>query len=107
MTQDQIKSKVTEIIRDVLDDETIILTRETTANDVEDWDSLAHISIIVAIEKEFYIKFDLTELKPIQNVGQLLDMINRKIVVAGNSLGGNLESLQAPQIMDMINEDSR
>jgi len=79
MTPDEIKAKLTEIICDVLDDDTIILTRETTANDVEDWDSLAHISIIVATEKEFKIKFDLYELKLLENVGELLDLIELKI----------------------------
>jgi len=78
MTQDDIKSKLIDIIRDVLDDETITLSRETSAKDVEDWDSLAHISIIVAIEKEFKIKFDLYELKPLKNVGEMVDLIQSK-----------------------------
>jgi len=75
----EIKERVTAIFRDVFDDETIVLLRETTADDIEDWDSLAHISLIVAIEKEFNIKFDLIELKPLQNVGELLDLIQSKI----------------------------
>ena len=79
MTQDEIKDKLSAIIRDVLDDETIVLTRETSAKDVEDWDSLAHISIIVAIEKEFKVKFDLYELKPLKNVGEMIDLIHSKI----------------------------
>lgn len=79
MNQDEIKSKLTEIIREVLDDEKIIINRDTTANDVEDWDSLAHISIIVAIEKEFVIRFDLYELKPLKNVGEMIDLIKSKI----------------------------
>ena len=79
MTQDEIKDTLSDIIRDVLDDETIILTRETSAKDVEEWDSLAHISIIVAIEKEFKVKFDLYELKPLKNVGEIIDLIHSKI----------------------------
>ena len=79
MTLDEIKSELTEIIRDVLDDKTIALTRETTANDIEDWDSLAHINIIVAIEEEFRIKFNLNELKSLQNVGDMMDLIQVKI----------------------------
>lgn len=78
MTPDEIKNKLTEIIRDVLDDENLILDRETSANDVEDWDSLAHISIIVAIEKEFKVKFDLYELKPLKNLGEMIDLIQAK-----------------------------
>jgi acyl carrier protein len=79
MTQDEIKDTLSDIIRDVLDDETIVLTRETSAKDVEEWDSLAHISIIVAIEKEFKVKFDLYELKPLKNVGEMIDLIHSKI----------------------------
>ncbi len=79
MTSEEIKSEVAQIFRDVLDNDGIILHRETTAADVEGWDSLAHINLIVAIEKEFKIKFDLMELKPLQNVGELFDLIQRKI----------------------------
>ncbi len=79
MTSEEIKNKLTEIIRDVLDDDTINLTRETTAKDVEDWDSLAHISIIVAVEKEFKAKFDLYDIKRLKNVGDMIDLINTKI----------------------------
>jgi acyl carrier protein len=79
MTSEEIKSQVTQIFRDVLDNEAIILYRKTTAADVEGWDSLAHITLIVAIEKEFKIRFDLVELKPLQNVGEFLDLIQRKI----------------------------
>jgi len=74
-----IKENVTAIFRDIFDDGSIVLQRETTADDIEEWDSLAHISLIVAIEKEFRIKFDLIELKPLQNVGEMLDLIQAKI----------------------------
>jgi len=79
MTTEEIINRVTEIFKDVFDNETIVIFRETTADDIEEWDSLAHINLIVAIEKEFNIKFDLMELKPLQNVGDLLDVIQRKI----------------------------
>jgi acyl carrier protein len=79
MTSEEIKSKVTHILRDVLDNDNIVLYREATAADVEGWDSLAHINIIVAIEKEFKIKFDLLDLKPLQNVGELFDLIQQKV----------------------------
>jgi acyl carrier protein len=79
MTKDEIKSKITQIFRDVLDDTTIELHRETTADDIEGWDSLAHISIIVAAEKEFKIKFDLYELKRLHTVGELLDLVEMKM----------------------------
>lgn len=79
MTSEEIKNSLLVIFRDVLDNDSIVLLRETTAEDVEEWDSLAHINIIVAIEKEFKIKFDLIDIKPLKNVGDLIDLIQRKI----------------------------
>ncbi len=79
MNYEEIKERVTAIFRDIFDDDSIVLQRETTSDDIEEWDSLAHISLIVAIEKEFRIKFDLIELKPLQNVGEMLDLIQVKI----------------------------
>ncbi|MEI8185758.1 MAG: acyl carrier protein [Chlorobiaceae bacterium] len=79
MKHDEIKNKLTEIIRDILDDETITLTREMRATDIEEWDSLAHISIIVAVEKEFKAKFDLYDIKRLKNVGDMIDLISSKI----------------------------
>jgi acyl carrier protein len=79
MTGEEIHNSLTDIIKDVLDNDSIVLSRDTTAADIEEWDSLAHISIIVAVEKEFKIKFDLMDIKPLKNVGEFLDLIQRKI----------------------------
>ncbi len=79
MTKDEIRNRVTEIFRDILDDKNIVLHDETAAQDIEDWDSLTHISLIVAIEKEFKIKFNLIEIKPLKNIGGLLDLIKAKL----------------------------
>ena len=78
MTAEEIHGKVTAIFRDVLDDDSIVLSPQTTASDLEEWDSLAHISIVVAIERAFRIRFELTELKPLANVGELLELIGTK-----------------------------
>ena len=78
MTYEEIEKRATLIFRDVLDNDKIVLKRTTTAGDVEGWDSLSHVNIIVAIEKEFKIRFDLAELKPLQNVGALLDLVQKK-----------------------------
>jgi acyl carrier protein len=70
--------QVEEIFRDILDDNEIVLTPETTADDVEGWDSLSHIQLIVAIEKRFKIKFTAREIMSWQNVGEMLDGIIAK-----------------------------
>jgi acyl carrier protein len=53
--------------------------RPTSAKDVEGWDSLSHINLVVALEKEFGLKFTLAELKPLKNVGEMEDLIRRKL----------------------------
>lgn len=78
MTNQEILSQVEEIFRDVLDNEEIVLTDSTTANDVEDWDSLTHIQLIVAIEKHFSIKFTSKEILSWANVGEMIDCIESK-----------------------------
>lgn len=68
-----------EIFRQVFDDNSLNITRETTANDIEDWDSLTHMNLVVTIEKLLKIKFALGELQSLENVGQMFDMINVKL----------------------------
>jgi len=70
---------VQEIFRNILDNEDIILTEETTANDVDEWDSLTHIQLIVAIEKKFKIKFTSKEILSWKNVGEMVDAICSKL----------------------------
>ena len=78
MSREEILPKINEIFRDVLDDETLVIAGETTADDVEDWDSLAHINLVVAIEQEFNIKIALGELQSLKNVGDMVDLIQKK-----------------------------
>lgn len=78
MNADDIKAAMTDIFRDVLDNDEIELSRETTAEDIEEWDSLAHIGLIVAIEKHFKLKFSMMDVKPLKNVGEFIDLIQRK-----------------------------
>lgn len=70
-----------EIFRDYLENERIVLLDSTTANDVEGWDSLTHIQLIVAVEKSFKIKFTSNEIMSWKNVGEMVDSIQRKYVV--------------------------
>lgn len=79
MEKSEVLSQVQDIFRDVLDEEEIVLTETTTANDVEEWDSLTHIQLIVAIEKHFKIKFLSKEILSWKNVGEMVDCIASKI----------------------------
>jgi len=72
-----ILKKLEVIFRDVFDDD-IVLTNETTANDIEDWDSLAQINLLVAIKKEFKINFNLEEVSKYKNVGDMVEAIEKK-----------------------------
>jgi len=67
-----------EIVRDVFDDEDVEITEETTARDVEGWDSLNHIRFMVSVEQRFNVRFTSREVESLQNVGDLLRAINSK-----------------------------
>ena len=71
--------KVQTIFQDVFDDPTLCIDRSTSAARVPGWDSLAHINLVTAIQEEFKIKFALGELEQLKNVGDLLDLMERKI----------------------------
>ncbi len=78
MEKQDILLKVQDIFRDVLDNEEIKLNENTTADDVEDWDSLTHIQLIVAIEKSLKLKFTSKEILSWKNVGEMIDCISKK-----------------------------
>jgi acyl carrier protein len=71
--------EVQEIFRDVFDQPKLVITRESNASDVDDWDSLTHINLIAAISKKYNIKFALGELEELKNVGDMLDLMRTKI----------------------------
>lgn len=79
MQNEALLEQVQEIFRDVLDDEEIVLQETSTAEDVEGWDSLTHIQLIVAIEKHFKIKFTSKEILSWKNVGELVDCLAAKL----------------------------
>lgn len=79
MERENTLAMVQETFRDILDNEELTLTDETTANDIEEWDSLSHIQLIVAIEKHFKIKFTSREILAWKNVGEMLDSIMIKL----------------------------
>ncbi|SFS10907.1 acyl carrier protein [Granulicella pectinivorans] len=76
---DNLLQQVQEIFRDVFDQPNLVITRESNASTVEDWDSLAHINLVNAIQKEFKIKFALGELQELKNVGDMIDLMHVKL----------------------------
>ena len=79
MNTEQILAKVTDIFRDVLDNDDLVIAATTTANDVEDWDSLNHMQIIAGVEKAFKIKFTSSEIYQFQNVGDLVKAVEARV----------------------------
>ena len=79
MTRENVYEKLNEIFRDVFDDEDITVNDATTADDIEDWDSLEHINLVVAVEKCFGIKFTMGEVMGMKNVGEMMDIILGRI----------------------------
>ena len=79
MTNEVLLQQVQDIFRDVLDDEEIILEDTSTADEVEGWDSLTHIQLIVAIEKHFKVKFTSKEILSWKNVGELVNCLASKL----------------------------
>ena len=79
MSREEILKKVNDIFHDVFDDEDIVVTEETTAEDIEDWDSLMHITLISEIESEFGFKFKMKDVVGMANVGEMLDIIEESM----------------------------
>lgn len=75
MSREEILEKVNDIFHDVFDDDSIVVVEETTADDVEDWDSLMHITLISEVESEFGFKFQMKDVVGMKNVGEMLDII--------------------------------
>jgi acyl carrier protein len=79
MTREEIYSRLTEIFHDIFDDDMLVLRPEMTAGDIHDWDSHNHISIIVATEMRFGVKFQTAEIEGLRNVDELVQCIERKL----------------------------
>ena len=79
MERNEILSRVEEIFREELELDELTLTDETTADDVEEWDSLSHVQLVVALEKTFGIKFTSREILSWDNIGDLVDCIEKKL----------------------------
>lgn len=79
MDREELYRKLDEVFADVFDDEDISVNDSTTADDIEDWDSLEHINLVVAVEKKFGIKFNIGEVNSFRNVGDMADTIMEKL----------------------------
>lgn len=79
MEKIQIREKVQEIFRDIFDNRELAINDITNSSDIEEWDSLNNVNLIVSMEKEFKVKFALSELINLNNVGEMIYLIERKI----------------------------
>ncbi|MCM1507060.1 MAG: acyl carrier protein [Ruminococcus flavefaciens] len=78
MNKNEIVKRLTEVFRDIFDDDSIVITEKTTANDIDDWDSIEHINLIGAVEEEFSMRFKMREVSGMKNVGEMIDIIAQR-----------------------------
>ena len=74
-----IMTELNGIFRQLFEDESLMVTRTTTADDIDDWDSITHMILVTAVEKKFGIKFSLVELTTLNMVGDMADLIEKKL----------------------------
>ena len=79
MTKEEIYSGLNETFQDIFDDDSIVVDETTTADDIEDWDSLEHINLVVAIESRFNIKFNIGKVSSMKNVGDMVNIILSRV----------------------------
>jgi len=77
--KEKIMKDLTIIFRSNFDDETIVISNQTTAEDIEYWDSLEQINLVLACERKWGVKFELEEMATMKNVGEMVEMIIKKI----------------------------
>ena len=79
MTREDILEQISHLFADILDEDNITLAETSTADDVEGWDSLTHVQLVVAVEKKFKLRFTAKEIQSWKNVGEMIDSISSKI----------------------------
>lgn len=79
MDKMNIQSTLQDVFQDVFDDQSIVITRDTTASDVEGWDSFNYVRLIVAVEEKFKITLSTAEVADLRNVGELIDLVGRHV----------------------------
>jgi acyl carrier protein len=78
LTKEQIFERLNAIFRDVFDDANITVNESTTAADIPEWDSLNHVTLIVSVEKEFGVKFNMSEVVGMHDVGEMAALIEKR-----------------------------
>jgi len=79
ITKEEILAQVNTIFRDVLENDKLVIKEETTGDDVEEWDSLTHLQLVIAIEKHFKVRFTSAEIINFSNVGEMCEGIAQKL----------------------------
>ena len=72
-------ARLTEVFRTIFADDELVIARTTTAQDIDGWDSMAHVRLLLSVEKAFKVKFTTLEIANLKNVGELLDLIQAKL----------------------------
>lgn len=75
MNEMEIYNSLTTIFRDIFDDDSIVINNNTSADDIEDWDSFEHINLISAVEKQFKMRFTMKQVSTMKNVGEMVSII--------------------------------
>jgi acyl carrier protein len=79
MTHDEIHKRLTAVFRDTFDDPSLEIADATTADDISDWDSITHITLITAVEEEFKVSFSTKDVKSLANVGDFIRLIAGRV----------------------------
>jgi acyl carrier protein len=79
MTREEILNEITKVFADTLDEDKVTLTESSTADEVEGWDSLTHVQLVVAVERKFKVRFTAKEIQSWKNVGEMIDSITSKL----------------------------
>lgn len=78
LSKDEIIERLDDVFRDVFDDDTLEVDENTTADDIEDWDSIEHITLIGAVEDEFKMRFKMGEVSGMKYVGEMIGIIEQR-----------------------------
>jgi acyl carrier protein len=79
MTREEVFNRAQDIFRDIFDEDDLVINDTTNSDEIENWDSLNHINLVSAIEKEFNIKLSLGELMTLKDVGNIIDLVIEKV----------------------------